>query len=147
MSERTARKVFDDLRSSDEFHIEAAKLEFALELKRVMDREEVSKAELASRLNVSAPMVSKLLRGDANLTIETMVKVARRLSGQLFLKIARDGCSARMFELAKTSRAAEIKSRATRSALSQVHGHDAWHLAANDFELMEGADEIQPLAA
>lgn len=105
-SEKSMNRVadfFQELESSDEFHNEGAKLEFALELKRMMEETATKRADLAMRLKVSRPMISKLLRGDANVTIETMVKACRAVGGKLFLKIAREGCDSRYMEVAKTT--------------------------------------------
>lgn len=107
-----AKKLLREIASTEEFHVETAKLQFAIELKRVMERDGLSNAELADRLGVSRPMVSKVLKGDANLTIETMVRVAKCLNGQLYLKILRDGCDARLFEIAKGAEHRVLKRRA-----------------------------------
>lgn len=84
-------RAFANLKSTDSFRIELAKQEFALEIRRAMLREDISNAALADRLGVSRPTVTKLLRGDANVTIEAMVKAALAVSGQLLLRIVREG--------------------------------------------------------
>jgi transcriptional regulator with XRE-family HTH domain len=93
--------VFNKLHDDVDFRIEAAKLDFALELKRMMEQNEIKNVDLAERLGVSKPMVSKLLRGDANATIETMVKASKAVGGEFFIKIVRDNCTARIFEVVK----------------------------------------------
>lgn len=95
MNNIDAVAFFKEIESSDEFHYESAKLEFALKLKRAMERENLKNAQLVERLGVSRSTVSKLLRGDANVTIETMVKGCRALGGRLFIKIACESYSAR----------------------------------------------------
>lgn len=96
--------VFNSIQGSVEFAVEAAKLDFALELKRMMDQSNINNAELAERLDVSRPMITKLLRGDTNATIETMVKASRAVGGEFFVRIVRKNCTPRLFELAKTER-------------------------------------------
>ena len=93
--------VFNDIHDDIDFCIEVAKLDFALELKRMMDHGEIKNVELAERLGVSKPMVSKLLRGDTNVTIETMVKASKAVGGELFIKIVRNNCTAKLFEVVK----------------------------------------------
>jgi transcriptional regulator with XRE-family HTH domain len=44
-----------------------------------MSAKNITRAELAKRLGVSKPMVTKLLNGNANMTIKTMVSVANAL--------------------------------------------------------------------
>lgn len=145
MSHVNAARFFRDLENSEEFHIESAKLEFALELKRVMDRDKITNADLAERLKVSRPMVTKLLRGDANVTIETMVKAVRALSGKLFVRIVREGCSGRLIELVQheMSRPHEVP----RVVRPHLIVHDGWASPANDLHYKEYVNEAEPLAA
>lgn len=146
----TAADFIKNLKSSEVFHVEAAKLEFALELKRVMERENITRTDLAERLKVSKPMVSKLLRGDANLTIETMVKCCRSVGGSLFIRIVREGCSAKLFELAKTTAPKQKAPNAVRAIRDFVVGERAtiqWKVAANDLEHVEESNEAKPVAA
>ncbi|UXB22757.1 helix-turn-helix domain-containing protein [Stenotrophomonas maltophilia] len=136
-------RSFADLRSTDGFKIELAKQEFALEIRRAMAREEVTNAVLAERLGVSRPMVTKLLRGDANVTIETMVKAALAVGGQLFLKILRGGSSARFFEVAQAlshKQVAEGRCHVNRAMAMPTTS--AWDFAANEEE-----NENEPVAA
>jgi transcriptional regulator with XRE-family HTH domain len=136
-------KALRDLRDSDEFILENAKLEFALELKRVMERDQVSNTELAQRLGVSKPMISKLLRGDANATIETMAKASKYLDGQLFIRIIRNGCNARFFEIVKNAHVPEVR---RLPPMRQVPEYDEmWNFAANDLKVKN--NEAEPIAA
>ena len=147
MGQGKATGILKRIRNSDQYFVQRAKLDFAIELKKVMDRLGVKNSEMADRLGVSRPMVTKLLRGDANLTIETMVKAARKLDGQIYIRIVRNGCAAQLFEIVK---AAGVRSHA-RAAVMERAGHTAaansWYVAANDIEPLEGEDETQPLAA
>jgi|26BtaG_2_1085354.scaffolds.fasta_scaffold04210_7 transcriptional regulator with XRE-family HTH domain len=93
--------IFDSLHHDMDFCIEAAKLDFALELKRVMDQGGIKNVDLAQRLEVSKPMVSKLLRGDTNMTIETMVRAAKAVGGNIFIKVVRNNCTPKLFEIVK----------------------------------------------
>lgn len=148
MSKQEAGGILKKIRRSDQYFVQKAKLEFALELKRVMDRLEVSNSEMADRLGVSRPMVTKLLRGDANLTIETMVKLCRRIEGNLYIRIVRNGCSAQLFEIVK---AANLRSHAPTAGAAVKGSHlgmaNSWYVAANDTQQPEGSDENQPVAA
>lgn len=142
MNKVNAAEFFRNLEESDEFHVESAKLEFALELKRLMERENLSNSELAERLGVSRPMISKLLRGDANLTIETMVRSARKVGGSLFIRIVRDGVSARLFELARCGEQLRHHEGATAVLRDRRQAAlNSWNYAANDNY------EIQSIAA
>jgi Plasmid maintenance system antidote protein len=85
----------DDLNQSLDFQQVDAKLVFAVQLKKAMDREGVNASELAKRLGVSRPMVSKLLSGETNVTIDTMVRAAYHLRCRLYLNLADEQASAK----------------------------------------------------
>lgn len=67
--------------------MEGAKIDFAISLARLMERSGITRTALAQRLGVSAPMATKILRGDTNVTIETMVKAARAAGGKLHIEL------------------------------------------------------------
>ncbi len=68
--------------------IEGAKIDFALALNKLMERHSVTHEVLAERLGVSLPMITKILRGDTNLTIETMVRATRAANGRLKIELS-----------------------------------------------------------
>ncbi|WP_341674979.1 helix-turn-helix transcriptional regulator [Niveibacterium sp. SC-1] len=74
-------------KESDSYWVEHAKHDFAFALNELMNQRGVSQVELAERLAVSPAAVSRALRGDANLTIETIVKFARALQGEVVLAV------------------------------------------------------------
>ena len=81
---------FDWYRKSkerDSYWVERAKNSFALTVERVMKQKEVKKKDLAERLGQSPANVSKVLRGDANLTIETMTKLALALDVEVSIQL------------------------------------------------------------
>lgn len=88
-----------EAKSKDSYWIEAAKLDFALEFTRLMKEKGVNKAEMANRLNTSPAYITKLLRGDANLTIESMVKAVRALNCDFHTHISHPNASVRWFDV------------------------------------------------
>ncbi|WP_439444509.1 helix-turn-helix transcriptional regulator [Xanthomonas translucens pv. translucens] len=135
-------KTFQDLLASGILKVELAKQDFAIEMKNAMQRNSITNAELAEALGVSRPMVTKLLRGDANVTIETMVKVGAALGCNLLLKLVREGSSARVFEIAEASRARHAgTARHIATIQPDRQRGDSWDFAANEY------DENQSLAA
>ena len=142
-----AAGIVKKIRGSDQYIVQKAKLEFALELKNTMDRLGVKNSEMAERLGVTRPMVTKLLRGDANLTIETMVKVSRRLDGNLYIRIVRNGFAAQLFEILKAASERTHVPSSVASRGGHVGAANSWYVAANDFQQPECNDEIQPVAA
>lgn len=58
-------------------------LDFAEEVEIFMKRKKISRADLAKKMDTSAPYVSKVLRGEANFTLETMVKIAMAVDAEI----------------------------------------------------------------
>lgn len=78
----------EKIRSSEGYWVERAKNDFTAALHELMKRKKISKAGLARKLDISAPYVTRVMSGDENLTIESMVKFARAVDGQLHLHIS-----------------------------------------------------------
>jgi transcriptional regulator with XRE-family HTH domain len=51
----------------------------------------INRTELAKRLGVQKPFVTKLLNGNHNLTVKTMASIAQALEGELVLDISPPG--------------------------------------------------------
>lgn len=94
MATKTFKQLLDASKKRDEFWVEKAKLEFAEELSKIMDRRDINKTKLAARFGSTPAYITKALRGDVNFTIETMVKFVRALNGKMHFHIAgeEDGC-------------------------------------------------------
>ena len=79
----SAAQEFKEMLASAEsridFKIDAAKLELSEQIYSAMEEAGISEAELARRLNVSRAYVNKILKGTANLTIESLVRIGTAL--------------------------------------------------------------------
>jgi transcriptional regulator with XRE-family HTH domain len=67
----------------DEYHTEGAILEFTEDLIRVMKRKGLTRTQLANKLGKKPAYITKMLGGENNFTLATMVKVARALDMEL----------------------------------------------------------------
>ena len=76
MQRKRYKQFISRVESTVDYKVEVAALEFVDELVRCMRQAGLTQAELARRLGASEPYVSKVLRGDANFTLATMVKLA-----------------------------------------------------------------------
>ena len=94
----------DEAKQTDAYWVESAKLEFALALDQQRRAAGLSYADLAKKMGTSAAYISKVFRGDTNLTIESMVKLARATGGQLDVRILVGEVAAKAY-----SRAAAIE--------------------------------------
>jgi transcriptional regulator with XRE-family HTH domain len=69
-------EFFDRAEERSDYWAERAKLEFTREVLSKMDKEGISKSELANRLEVWPGMVTRILSGRNNFELETMVRIA-----------------------------------------------------------------------
>lgn len=83
-----SREWYDEIKIDHSYNI---KLDFAVHLENALKKSSISKAELAQRINKSAPWISKVLRGDANLTINTMCELAKAIGYKLHICIEDEG--------------------------------------------------------
>jgi transcriptional regulator with XRE-family HTH domain len=66
-------------RETHEYRAEGASIEFTNAMLTRMRQVGVSRSELAARIGVNPAYISKILRGDTNFSLETMVKIANAL--------------------------------------------------------------------
>lgn len=79
-------KSFVESAKNDDFYwVEKIKLYFAIELDRCRRDLNMTDPEFAKELGVSRAYMSKLFRGDVNLTIKSMVKLARSVGARISL--------------------------------------------------------------
>lgn len=88
MAGKSFRGLLDEAQQRDDFWIEAAILEVTEAVTRRMDELAISQSELARRLGTSPAYVTKLLRGRANFTLATIVKLARALDCAVSVRLA-----------------------------------------------------------
>jgi transcriptional regulator with XRE-family HTH domain len=68
-----------------EFHKYA--FDIADQIYDLMENANINKTELAEKLDSSKAFVSKVLRGDANMTMKTLIKIVFALGGEVNTKI------------------------------------------------------------
>lgn len=80
-------ELLDRLQDAEGYEVDALKVELCEQLYLIMEREAVTKAELARRLDTSRAYTTKLLQGSANFTLESLVKVAKALDCKVSVKL------------------------------------------------------------
>jgi transcriptional regulator with XRE-family HTH domain len=70
---------------------EGLKLDFALGLVRLLEKNQIAYGDYAKSVGVSPAYISKVLRGDTNVTIETMVKLATGAKGDVHIRVTDTG--------------------------------------------------------
>jgi len=70
------------------YWLESAKQDFMISIHTAMTKEKISKSALAANIGCSPAYITKILKGDANFTIETMVKISRALNTKLCIHLS-----------------------------------------------------------
>ena len=91
---RKLAKHLAERKKTDGYWVEAAKLDFAMTLERQIRLAGLSYATLAKKIGTSAAYISKIFRGDTNMTIETMVKMSRASGARLKIEIVSESVAA-----------------------------------------------------
>jgi transcriptional regulator with XRE-family HTH domain len=73
----------DEDRSGLEYRLQALVLEISDCVTTRLQQQGISQAELARRLGVSRPMITKLLTGDSNFQLRTLLRLAEALEMEL----------------------------------------------------------------
>lgn len=81
------KAFMDKAAQSDGYWANKVKLAFAVSLDARRKKAGMSYKDMADQLETSSAYMTKVFRGDANLTIESMVKLARSTGGRLHLDI------------------------------------------------------------
>jgi len=96
---KSFKELFTAAKKRDSYWVEHAILEFTSELYLLMKSKGVTKSELASLLGTSPAYITKVFSGNANFTIETMVKLTRALGGKFHTHVSRDKSTVFWFDL------------------------------------------------
>jgi ribosome-binding protein aMBF1 (putative translation factor) len=82
-------------KKTDAYWVESAKLDFAMALEKQIRLAGLSYANLAKKIGTSAAYISKVFRGDTNMTIETMVKLSRASGARLQIEVVNEAVAAK----------------------------------------------------
>jgi DNA-binding phage protein len=102
MNEHGFKALIARARERDSYWVAKSSQDFTEGLFGLMEARGVTKAELARRIGSSPAYITKALRGDANFTLATMVRMVRALDGQLCLHVARREDRVRWFGIPPT---------------------------------------------
>lgn len=84
---KALRALMQEVARDDTYWIERAKVDFAAALESQRRSAGLSYKDIADRIKSSAAYISKVFRGDSNLTIESMVKLAHATGGCLEVRV------------------------------------------------------------
>lgn len=81
------RKMVDQARRNADYWAAGIAMDFATGVDALMKRKNISRSELASRIGTSLPYITKVMRGDANFTLETMAKIAMAVDATIEVRL------------------------------------------------------------
>jgi transcriptional regulator with XRE-family HTH domain len=85
------RQMFEEAEGSVEYWLAGPVTDFTEDLCRLMKEKDITRAELARRIGSSRAYITKLLGGNANYTLTTMVKLAMAVGGAIHIHISDQG--------------------------------------------------------
>jgi len=86
-TERWMQEELKAAKPSFEFRLETLMIELGESITCLMNAHHLTRTELARRLGVSKPYITKILNGKPNVTLETLLKLSDALEGELKLGI------------------------------------------------------------
>jgi len=90
MKKKSFKELYEGARKSEEYWIARAKLDFTENIYQLMEARGMRKADLAKKIGKTPAYITKVFRGNANFTLETMVRLARALEGNLTIGVKKE---------------------------------------------------------
>lgn len=87
MKPKSFAELYREAERHDDYWVASVAHGFLEDVVRGMEQAGISRAELARRLGTSPAYVTKILRGNVNFTLASLVKLARAVGGELRLAI------------------------------------------------------------
>jgi transcriptional regulator with XRE-family HTH domain len=87
MKKASFKELLDQAKDRDTYWVGSLILDFTEGLHKIMESNGVSRSELARRLGVSPAYVTKVLRGNVNFTLDSMVRLVRAAGGEVGLQV------------------------------------------------------------
>jgi len=88
MKKKSFKKIYSDARKRNSYWVAEAILDFTEDIYRLMEQKKINKADLAKKMGVTPAYITKILRGNVNFTLETMVRLARSVGGTFHTHVA-----------------------------------------------------------
>ncbi len=78
---------FKELQKKPEYYAELLKIEVTEAIYNLMEAKKISRADLARILDCKPPYITKLLRGTANITLDSLTKIAFVLDTKIEMRM------------------------------------------------------------
>jgi transcriptional regulator with XRE-family HTH domain len=115
----------DEDRSSVEYRLQAHVLDVSERVHARIRQLGISQAEVARRMGVSRPMITKLLTGDSNFQLRTLLRLADALDMDLMVDLVPEGFRLPRFYVSRAASAMGAYTQLSESVSGQrlAHGH------------------------
>jgi transcriptional regulator with XRE-family HTH domain len=87
MKKKSFKELIDEAKDRDTYWTASMILDFTEGLHKIMEANGVTRSDLARRLRVSPAYITKVLRGNVNFTVDSMVRLARAAGGEVSIHI------------------------------------------------------------
>ncbi len=111
----------EETKKLDTYWVEKAKLDFAKALEQRRKYNQIQYSVIANKLSTSAAYISKVFRGDTNLTIESMVKLARATGGRIEINIVDEDGSTKLSVIQSPKPKVKMNKQTSLSISTQDH--------------------------
>ena len=83
--ENWLKKKVEEFKDDFEFRLEYIILSITEKISKTMKKKNMSRSQLADRLNVSPPAVTKILNGSSNFTLKTLLSISDALNMEMVI--------------------------------------------------------------
>jgi transcriptional regulator with XRE-family HTH domain len=88
MKKKSFKELFNQAKERDTYWAASIILDFTEGLHKIMEANGVTRSDLARRLGVSPAYITKVLRGNVNFTVDSMVRLVRAAGGEVRVQVA-----------------------------------------------------------
>lgn len=144
MNAQNYNNIFEGLEKDPEFLTESTIVEFTEDMAKRMAELGITRSELARRLDTSPAYITKILQGNANFTLKSMVRISLALESKLTTHLQPDGAQSQWFDFLQHRKDASPKHGTAVNVDRQIANYHSVHVPANS---EEEPDDSVPSAA
>ncbi len=74
--------LFREAATRDKYYVDGLKIEITEQIYWLMEKKHINQSDLARMLGTNRAYISRIMKGKTNFTIETLVKIGRRLGAE-----------------------------------------------------------------
>ena len=128
-TEKWFGELLDSYKDDFEFRLEALVFELTEQISKKLKEEKISRKQFAEKLNVSPAAVSKILNGNPNFTLSTLLAMADALKMELSIELKRKEISSpEVKRVATTAEDAQVETKRLFETSDLADTPPAWML-------------------